>query len=162
MTSVIVDPSLYCYFEDDQLILINWSYVDDLLRAGTDEWQTHSDATHERFETIGKQQVPFTFAGMHITESDNMYHRDQDLYMNKIEQIPYNAEFSKFASMRMRLAWLVNTRPNVVLEISLIAQVIRAMYEKHMSTHCKRLYKEIKYVHDHEASIRIHKPNFSS
>ena len=60
---------------------------------------------------------------MHITESDNMYHVNQDLYMNSIERIPSNIEFSKFASMRMRLAWLANTRPGLVFEISQIAQV---------------------------------------
>ena len=70
---------------------------------------------------------------MHITESDNMYHIDQDLYMNKIEQIPSNAEFSKFASMKMKLVWLANTRPNKVLEISQISQVTRTMYEKDTS-----------------------------
>ena len=47
MTSTIIDPSLYCQFEDDKLVGINGSYVDDLPRAGKDEWQTHSDATLE-------------------------------------------------------------------------------------------------------------------
>ena len=84
MTPTIIDPSLYCQFEDDQLFGINGSYVDDLLRAGADEWQTHSDATLERFETTRNQQASFIFAEMHITESGNMYHIDQDFYMNKI------------------------------------------------------------------------------
>ena len=53
---------------------INRSYTDGLFRAGTDEWESHSDAKPERFETTGNQQEPLTFAGMHITESDNMYH----------------------------------------------------------------------------------------
>ena len=30
MIPTIIDPSLYCYFEDDKLIQINESYVDDL------------------------------------------------------------------------------------------------------------------------------------
>ena len=80
--------------------------------------QTHSDATLERLETTGNQQAPFIFAVMHITESDNMYHIDIDFYMSKSEQIPSNAEFSTYASMRMKLAWLANIRPDVVLEIS--------------------------------------------
>ena len=105
MTPIIIDPSLYCQFEDDQIVGINGSYVDDLLQAGTNEQQTHADATFERFETTGNQQAPFTFAGMHITESDNIYHIDLDFYMSKIEQIPSDAEFSTFASMRMKLAW---------------------------------------------------------
>ena len=37
ITPTIIDPFLYCQFEDDHLVGINGSYVDDLLRAGTDE-----------------------------------------------------------------------------------------------------------------------------
>ena len=117
MTPKIIDRSLYCQFEDDQLVGINGSYVDDLLRAGTDEWKNYSDATLERFETTGSQQAPSIFAGMHITESENMFHIDQDFYMSRIEQIPLNAKFSRFASMKMKLACLANTRTDIVLEI---------------------------------------------
>ena len=62
MTPTIINPFLFCKFEDDQLVGINGSYVDDFLRAGTDDWQIHSDATLERLETTGNQQAPFTIA----------------------------------------------------------------------------------------------------
>ena len=65
----LIDISLYWQFEDEQLLGINASSIDDLLRAGADGWQTHSDATLERSETTRNQQAPFTSAGMHITES---------------------------------------------------------------------------------------------
>ena len=109
MTLTTINLSLYCQFEDDQHVGINGGYADDLLRARTYEWEIHSDATPERFERTGNQQATFTFAEMHITESDNMYQIDQDFYMSKIEQIPSDAEFSKFSFMRMKLAWLKNT-----------------------------------------------------
>ena len=66
--------------------------------------------------------------------------------MSKIEQIPYEAEFSTFALMRMKLAWQANTRPDIVFKISQIAEVARAIYEKDVSKHCKRLNKANKYV----------------
>ena len=84
-----------------------------------------------------------------------MYHIHQDFYVSKIGKIPSDAEFSKFVSMRMKLAWLANTRPDIVFEILQIAQVTRAMYEKEMTKYCKRLNKAIKYVHDQKASIGI-------
>ena len=141
---------------------ISEDYVDDLLRAGTNEWQTHSDATLERSDTTGNQQEPFNFAGMHITESDNIYHTDQDFYLSKIEQIPSNAEFSKFAFMRMKLSWLANTRRDIIFEISKIVIVARAMYEKDTTKHCKRFNKAIKYINDHKASICIPKLDCNS
>ena len=64
--------------------------------------------------------------------------------------------------MRMKLALLASTRPNMALEISQIPQVTRVMYEKGISKHCKRLNKAIKYVHDHKASIRILKFSYNS
>ena len=82
--------------------------------------------------------------------------------MSKIEQILPNAEFRTTALMRMRLAWLANTRPNILLEISQIAQLTRSMYEKDMSTHCKRLKKLIKYLHDQKAPTRIPKLDYDS
>ena len=117
MTHAVIDPSLYCQFEDYHLMGINGSYVDDVLRVGTNESQTHSDVTLERFETTGNKQAQFAFARMYITDSENMYHIDQDFYINKIEQIPSNTAFSKFVFMRMKLAWLANTRPDIVFEI---------------------------------------------
>ena len=106
MKPIIIDPSLYCQFEDEEFVRINGSNVDDRLRAGTDESQTHSDATLGRFGTTENQQAPLTLAGMHITESENMYHIDQDSCMRNIEQIPSDAEFRKLCSMRKKLAWL--------------------------------------------------------
>ena len=99
MTSSIIHTSLYCKFEDDRVVQINGNYTDNLLRQGTGEWQTHSDAILEQLKAAENQQAPFTFAEMHITEFDNMYHINQDLYTSKIEKIPSNAEFSTFASM---------------------------------------------------------------
>ena len=120
MTPAIINPSLYFQFEDDQLVRALGIYVGDLLRAETNDWQTHLDSTFERFETIGNQQAPFTFAGIHITESDNKYTIDQDFYLSKIEQNPSNAEFNKFASLGMEITWITNTRPDTVFEISQI------------------------------------------
>ena len=77
--------------------------------------------------TTGNQQALFNCAGMHITKSDNTYHIDQDFYISKIEQ------------MRIRLAWLANTRFDTVFENSQITLVTRTMYEKDISRFYKRL-----------------------
>ena len=88
--------SLHYNFKNDQHVGVNGSNVDDSLRAGTNECQTHPGATLERFETAGNQQEPLTLARMHITESDSMFHIDHEFYMSNIEQIPSDAECRKF------------------------------------------------------------------
>ena len=55
------DPSLYCKFENDQIIGINGSCVDDIPRTGINERRSQADATPERFATTGNGQPPFTF-----------------------------------------------------------------------------------------------------
>ena len=92
---------------------------------------------------------------MHITESESIYSIDQDIYLSNVEQIPSNGDFSKFASMRMKLAWLSNTKPDKVFEISQTAPVTWAMYENEIAMYCKHLNNAIKYVHDQKASSRI-------
>ena len=54
MTPTIVDPSLYCHFEEEKLVGINGNYFDDPLGAGAHDWKTHSDVTLEQFEITGK------------------------------------------------------------------------------------------------------------
>ena len=63
--------------------------------------------------------------------------------------------------MRMKLAWLANTRPDLTFEISQIAQVIRAMLDQDINKHFKRLNKAIKYAHDKKVSIRVPKLEFN-
>ena len=72
MTCTIIDPLLYCNFENNHIIGINSSYVDDLLRTGTNECTAQADATLERFGTTLNDQPPFIFAGTHITEKQDI------------------------------------------------------------------------------------------
>ena len=75
MASTIFDPFLSDQFKDEQLIGNNGIYVDDPLQEATYESETHSDATLERFKTIGNQQAPYTLSGVHITGSDTVSRR---------------------------------------------------------------------------------------
>ena len=155
MTPGSIDLSLYFKFEDDQIIGLNGSCANDLLRIETSEWMTLADATLERFETAGSDQYTLTFTGVYITEKQDMLIIDQDFYLNKIEQIPSEAEFSKFAPMGMKIAWLANTRPDLAFEISQKAQVTRNIFEQDSSKHHKRLNKAIRYEYDNRTSIYI-------
>ena len=43
-------------------------------------------------ELMSEKHTALTFAVFHFTESENMYHIDQDFYMSNIEQIPADVE----------------------------------------------------------------------
>ena len=64
--------------------------------------------------------------------------------------------------MIMELAWLGNTRPDTVFEISQVERVTQVMYYENIMKHSKPLKNATKYVHDHKESIFIPKLNYSS
>ena len=64
-----------------------------------------------------------------------MYYIEKYFSINKIEHIPSDAEFSKFVSMRIKLAWVTNTRTDKVFEISQIPRVARSIYEKDLTNY---------------------------
>ena len=73
MTQTIIDPSLYCKFEENELVGLNVGYVDDLPRAGADECYS-TDESLEIFETTGREELPLIFYGMRITDNEDMFH----------------------------------------------------------------------------------------
>ena len=64
--------------------------------------------------------------------------------------------------MRMKLAWLANTRPDLQLAISQLAQVTQARFDTNAKTYVKNLNSAIRYAHDNAASLRFPKIERSS
>ena len=158
-----VDPSLYFARANGELVGLNGSYVDDLLRAGTTSFRTTCAKTHERFETTGDDNPPFTFAGFNISKrTDVPLAIDQIFYMKKLEELDLSSSFSDFRSMRMRLAWLANTRPDLQFEISQLAQITGRRFNDDARAHLKRLNAAIRYAHHNIAYLKFPKLDRSS
>ena len=118
------DPSLYFSHYDDSLCGITGTYVDDMLRAGTKYFRKRCDYTHTKFKTSGDDELPLTYSGFHITRlTDSSLAVDQNFYLKSLEELSACSAFPEFRSMRMRLAWLSNTRPDLLFEISQLAQI---------------------------------------
>ena len=157
------DPSISFSFSNNCLSGINTSYVDDLLRAGTKEFRCQSAATHKRFETSGDEELPLTFAGSHISKtSDSTMSIDQTSYMRNLEELNSDSDFGQFRSMRMRLAWLSNTRPDLLFEISQCAQVTLERFKAKAQAFWKRLNSAIRYANNNVAHLKLPKLELSS
>ena len=81
----MIDLSLYCKFEVDQLVTLIGIYVYDLLFAGLYNRKIHSDATLEWSDTAEINQPAFKFSWMPIIYFENLYHIDPELYERKTE-----------------------------------------------------------------------------
>ena len=59
--------------------------------------------------------------------------------------------------MRMKVAWMANTRPDMQFEISQLAQVTQERFEKDTKAHLKRLNSIVRYNHDNVAHLKFPK-----
>ena len=64
------------------------------------------------YETIGYEQPTITFTVMYVTLEKDMFHIDQNLYMNKIKQIYDDVDLEAFA-LSIKLELLAVARFNM-------------------------------------------------
>ena len=115
---------MYFLFKENMLIGINGTYVDDLQRCGTPEFEEMCKLTHERFETTGTEDLPLTLTGFNIRpRPDDAFSIDQLFYHQKLETLEALPSWSSFRSMRTKLAWIAHSRPDLLVDISQLAQV---------------------------------------
>ena len=153
-----VDPSLYFSFRLGELVGINGTYVEDLLRAGDVEFRRKCQVTHEKYEISGDESVPLVFAGFTLSRnSDGSFSIDQNQYRKQLEYLDKSSTFSEFRSMRMKLGWLANTRPDLQFEISQLGQITRDRFRNNARVCVKRLNAAVRYVIDNAASFKVRK-----
>ena len=137
---------------------INGSYVDDLLGAGTQEFRDLCKVTHRRFETSGNDEIPLTFSGFNISKiSEGELAIDQAFYLKNLEQLQLETTYPDFRSMRMKVAWMANTRPDMQFKISQLVQVTQERFDKDAKAHLKRLNFIVRYAHDNVAHLKFPK-----
>ena len=104
------------------------------------------------------QEPPCTFTGFSLRYNEyGEIVQDQHAYLQNLEKLGADATFSEFRSMRMKLAWLSNTRPDCLLEISQLAQVAEEIFNSSRREVIRRLNKATRYAVDHKAPIRVPK-----
>ena len=69
---------------------------------------------------------------------------DQTVYVKRLEELDPSSNFSDFRSVRMRLAWLANTCPDLLIEIYQLAQITLERFNEGSAAHWKRLNSAIR------------------
>lgn len=118
MSPTKAEPDLCILRKYNELIGMNWSYVDDMLQAGNRAYENICQRTHDTFESSRDDHVPFTFAGLNIDHTNGTLSIDQRFYLSKLEELPMESSYCDYRSMRIRTAWLAITRPDLVFSIS--------------------------------------------
>ena len=87
---------------------------------------------------------------------------DQNEYLRRLECLPLDASYSQFRSMRMRIAWLANSRPDCMVEISQLSHVTEEMFHAGKTELIRRLNKAVRYAVDNRIKLKISKLDMSS
>ena len=115
------------------------------------------------FETTNDDETPFTYAGCVISRNEGgMVSVNQGYYSGKFKELELPKTLSDFMSQRMKLAWLANSRSDLLYSISLIAQVTKTMFETKPLTFGRRLHKAIQDAYNQPASIQFPRLNAKS
>jgi hypothetical protein len=100
-------------------------FVDNLIRSGTKEFETHSDMTPKKFDSHAKEFDSFKFCGIKVTSLMNSWFSlGQSEYIAKLQPLLESCNLSEFRSRRQHLEWTVHTRPDIACGVSLFSQVV--------------------------------------
>eukprot|EP00171_Calliarthron_tuberculosum_P003448 IDg3448t1 len=146
MTPLRSDQALYALMHKVTLVGLSGGYVDDLLRAGPTSFRKYANKTREKFDIGQDETLPCSFSGFILPKyNERLMEQNQKQYLKKLGALPLDSSFSDFRSMRMRLAWIGNARPDCLLEISQLSQVTEKRFSIENIPTLRLLKKAIRF-----------------
>lgn len=100
-----------------------------------------TDKTLDRFDSRERELDDFTFAGIEIKTLPDGFLLHQRKQIDKITVLPLDATFSNFKFVRMSLAWITHTRPEICCAVAQCAQVTATLFD---ASHIKQLNSTIR------------------
>ena len=127
--------------DDSEIVKgLSGTYVDDLLCVGTSKFKEVASKTTRTFDMGDDEELPCSFTGFQLSRNEDVWLvMDQTTYLEAIKPISEEAEFSDFASLRMKLAWISHTKPDCAFEGSQLAQVTQEHLFKEKIKAIKRI-----------------------
>lgn len=141
-----LDPALYTLRVKNELKGILASYVDDLLCAGKQEMRDASLKMRETFEMDDETTTPIEFTGVIIKgNSKNGFSIEQDSYITEkpLPNLIESSTYKDFASARIKLAWMAETRIDCLYWINQFAQVTECSFSENRTDIIKKYNKVV-------------------
>lgn len=103
-------------------------FVDDIVFARSGILVKAPDTTATHFPSNENEPLPFAFAGSHVQEIRFGFHKHQVEYTAMLLPVSPVCSFEDFNRVSHQLAWLVNTRPNILSVGNRLSVVTAASY----------------------------------
>jgi hypothetical protein len=83
----------------------------------------------KQFDTKEPSMLPTTFTGSTLRQDKNGINSGMQTYIDSLELLSKNAPHDAFASLRARLLWLANARPDIAAAVSMLSSVTADRYD---------------------------------
>ena len=144
MKHTTVDFSLFFKHIGNKLVGMSGSYVDDIIRCGTNKFEQSSQhMTASIFDTKKPERNSFTFTGLQVKDGNYSKSLSQSEFIGRLELLKPDCSFEDFRSTRAKLNWLTNTRPDIAFSVSRSSAVTSNTFQ---SNHIRDINRVIKHL----------------
>jgi len=144
MTTLTTDSSTWLKFSDNVLEGISGVYVDDVVQAGTPTFDRLTDLLSSHYDAKEKSYGDGRIAGIEFHCDNDGISVNQSQYLRTLNPLPSDATYEDFRSARMKLMWMVHTRPDVAYCAATAAQITLEQWRTTSGAAIKRLNSTIK------------------
>jgi hypothetical protein len=100
----------------------------------------------KRLKCRDKEMDNVTFAGVEINTGTDGFQLHEQRYISTLDILSDSSTFQRSRSLRAKLSWTANTRPDISCAFAQAAQVTDNMYAKEPLTYIKRLSDVVKHL----------------
>ena len=143
MKSVASYISLFSIRKRGQLSGILASYVDDTLSCVDNAFAELTKKTREAFDVKKREYGNIRFHGAYIDRHADGSHIHQRAYINRLEQLPRDADFTLFGQVRAKPFCLVHTRPEICIVSNKLAQLTEETFDR---SHVKEFNSAVRHL----------------
>lgn len=163
MRSCLSDAALFFKSFGNKLAGICSTYVDDTLHAGNEKYCECSKFTEKKFQCKRRDWDKLQFASVQIEKTIEGFQVHQFIYVNKLKELPDNASHCDFRSLRAKLAWATNKRPDICCAVAKLTQNTEESYQNSETLQKKEINKVVRHLKENSTvTLKFPKLNKSS
>jgi hypothetical protein len=146
LVQTVGDSGLFFQTMNRKLVALTASFVDDLLMAGAEDFHEQSLYTSQRFKSRDRDYDNVKFAGVNINKTSNGFEVHQHDYIQKLQPLSAESTFEDYRSLRAKLIWLINTRPDISCATSMASRTTKDLFATKPTEYIKELNRIVRHV----------------